>query len=96
MNPQDILGYCAAALTTGSFLPQALLTLRTRDVSGISFGMYSAFTAGVALWLVYGVLRGKWPIVVANAVTLCLAATILIVKIVEERKLQKRKEAPTA
>ena len=95
MNPQDILGYCAAALTTGSFLPQALLTLRTRDVSGISFGMYSAFTAGVALWLVYGVLLGQWPIVVANAVTLCLASTILFIKIVEERKFQKRKEAPT-
>lgn len=90
MNTQDILGYCAAALTTGSFLPQALLTLRTRDVSGISFGMYSAFTAGVALWLVYGVMLGKWPIVVANTVTLVLAATILTVKIVEERKLQKR------
>ena len=95
MNLQDILGYCAAALTTGSFLPQALLTLRTRDVSGISFGMYSAFTAGVALWLVYGVLLGQWPIVVANAVTLCLASTILFIKIAEERKLQKRKEAPT-
>ena len=95
MNLQEILGYCAAALTTGSFLPQALLTLRTRDVSGISFGMYSAFTAGVALWLVYGVLLGQWPIVVANAVTLCLASTILFIKIVEERKFQKRKEAPT-
>ena len=95
MSPQDILGYCAAALTTGSFLPQALLTLRTRDVSGISVGMYSAFTAGVALWLVYGVLLGKWPIVVANAVTLCLASTILFIKIAEERKLQKRKKAPT-
>lgn len=100
MNPQDILGYCAAALTTGSFLPQAVLTVRTRNVSGISLGMYSAFTAGVALWLVYGVLLGKWPIVAANAVTLCLAATILFVKVVEERKLrqrglQKRKDAPT-
>ena len=69
MTPQDILGYCAAALTTGSFLPQALLTLRTRDVSGISIGMYGAFTAGVALWLMYGVALGNWPIVAANAVT---------------------------
>ena len=95
MNAQDFIGYCAAALTTGSFVPQALLTLRTRDVSGISFVMYSAFTAGVALWLAYGVALGQWPIVVANAVTLLLAATILCVKIVEERRAQKRKEAPT-
>ena len=95
MTLQDILGYCAAALTTGSFVPQAMLTLRTRDVSGISVGMYSAFTAGVALWLDYGVVLREWPIVVANAVTLLLAATILTVKIVEERRIQKRNETPT-
>jgi MtN3 and saliva related transmembrane protein len=86
MNTQDILGALAALLTTGSFLPQAWLTLRTRDVSGISLSMYTAFTAGVALWLVYGVMLGQWPIVVANAVTLALAATILSVKVVEERR----------
>jgi MtN3 and saliva related transmembrane protein len=85
MNPQDLVGYAAAALTTGSFLPQAILTLRTRDTRGISLAMYGAFTAGVALWLVYGIALGEWPIVVANAVTLVLAATILGTKLVVER-----------
>jgi MtN3 and saliva related transmembrane protein len=85
MNPQDLIGYAAAALTTGSFLPQAILTLRTRDTRGISLAMYGAFTAGVALWLVYGIALGEWPIVVANAVTLVLAATILGTKLVVER-----------
>jgi MtN3 and saliva related transmembrane protein len=77
----DWIGYAAAALTTSSFVPQALLTLRTRDVSGISLGMYSAFTLGVALWLLYGLRLGQWPVVVANALTLVLAAIILVVKI---------------
>jgi MtN3 and saliva related transmembrane protein len=85
MNTQDWLGYAAAALTTGSFLPQAVLTLRTRDTRGISLAMYSAFTAGVALWLLYGIALGEWPIVVANAITLALAATILATKILVER-----------
>lgn len=76
----DLLGYAAAALTSLSFLPQALLTLRTRDVSGISFGMYSAFALGVALWLVYGLLLGAWPIILANALTLLLACVILYTK----------------
>jgi len=89
MNIQDALGFAAAALTTGSFLPQAWLTLRTRDVSGISLGMYASFTAGVALWLAYGVALGEWPIVAANAVTLALAATILVTKIVVERQKLK-------
>ena len=77
----DLIGYLAAALTTCSFVPQAWLTFRTRDVDGISLGMYGAFTVGVSLWLLYGVLVGAWPIVLANAVTLALASVILGMKV---------------
>lgn len=77
----DLLGYLAAGLTTCSFVPQAWLTFKTRDVRGISLGMYGAFTLGVALWLAYGLALGAWPIVVANAVTLSLAASILAMKL---------------
>jgi MtN3 and saliva related transmembrane protein len=73
----DWIGYLAATLTTASFVPQAWLTFKTRDVSGISLGMYSAFTAGIALWLSYGILISAWPIVIANTITLLLAAGIL-------------------
>jgi MtN3 and saliva related transmembrane protein len=82
----DWLGYLAAALTTLSFVPQAWLTLRTRDVHGISAGMYSVFTVGVAMWLAYGWRLGEWPIIIANAVTLVLSATILATKLVVERR----------
>ena len=87
--PNDWLGYLAASLTTLSFVPQALLTLRTRDVHGISTAMYSVFTIGVALWLAYGWRLGEWPIVIANAVTLVLAATILVTKLVVERRSRR-------
>jgi MtN3 and saliva related transmembrane protein len=80
-TPLDWLGYAAAALTSGSFIPQALLTLRTKDVSGISLSMYSAFTTGVALWLAYGLWLGAWPVIVANALTLLLSAAILFTKV---------------
>jgi len=93
MNLQDTLGLAAAVLTTGSFVPQALLTLRTRDVSGISLGMYSAFMTGVALWLAYGLMLRDWPIVLANAVTLVLAATILVTKIVVDRRRRLQRGA---
>ena len=77
----DIIGTVAAVLTTASFVPQTVHTFRTRDVSGISLVMYSAFTAGVALWLVYGLLLNAWPIVIANAITVTLAAAILVMKL---------------
>ncbi len=77
----DFIGALAAILTTASFMPQALHTFRTKDVSGISLGMYSVFTAGVALWLVYGLLLKAWPIVIANCITLALASAILTMKL---------------
>lgn len=77
----ELIGYCAAFLTTVSFLPQVIQSWRTRDLSGISLGMYTLFTAGVGLWLVYGLLIEKWPLILANAVTFSLALSILILKI---------------
>ena len=77
----DLVGYVAASLTTAAFVPQAWLSWRTRDLSGVSLGMYSVFTAGVALWLAYGWLLGAWPIVAANAVTLSLSLLILGLKL---------------
>ena len=78
----DIVGSLAAILTTISFLPQAWHSFKTKDVSGVSLGMYSVFTVGVALWLVYGLLLRAWPIVVANVITLGLAVAILGMKVV--------------
>ena len=77
----DLIGFIAATLTTASFLPQAIHTFQTKDVRGVSLGMYSAFTLGVALWLAYGVLLHAWPIVIANGITLVLAASILTMKL---------------
>jgi MtN3 and saliva related transmembrane protein len=81
MQATDIIGTIAATLTTLSFMPQVLHTLRTKDVSGISLGMYTVFTVGVTLWLVYGILLGELPIIIANAITVALASTILWMKI---------------
>ncbi|QWE15877.1 SemiSWEET transporter [Polynucleobacter sp. AP-Nino-20-G2] len=77
----ELIGYCAAFLTTIAFLPQAVQSWRTRDLSGISLGMYSLFTAGVGLWLIYGLIIEKWPLILANALTFALALSILLLKI---------------
>lgn len=77
----DWVGYGAASLTTLAFVPQALHSWRSRDLSGISLPMYTLFTLGVALWLVYGVFLQSWPVILANAVTLALAGMVLALKL---------------
>ena len=81
MMISDWVGYMAATLTTASFLPQAILTLKTRDTESLSLGMYSLFTSGVLLWLIYGIYLANPAIIIANAITFLLAAMILSFKI---------------
>jgi len=77
----DIIGYVAAILTTASFLPQAILTIKTRDTESLSLGMYSLFTLGVFCWLIYGIAIADKAIIFANLITFILAASILSFKI---------------
>jgi MtN3 and saliva related transmembrane protein len=80
-KPVEWLGYIAAILTTIAFVPQAVKTIRTRDTRAISLAMYAVFTVGVAFWFAYGLSLGSWPMIVSNAVTFALAATILGLKL---------------
>lgn len=77
----DGVGTVAGTLTTAAFVPQVVKTLRTRQTRDISLVMWLLFCSGVALWLVYGVAVGAWPIIVANAITLVLAGVMLAVKL---------------
>ena len=77
----EVIGYLAATLTTSSFLPQAIMTVKTRDTQSLSLSMYSLFTTGVLCWLVYGVYLSNNAIIFANAITFILAAPILCFKI---------------
>jgi MtN3 and saliva related transmembrane protein len=85
MSP-DLIGYGAAILTTAAFVPQALKSWSSRDLSGVSLSMYSLFTLGVALWLLYGILLQSWPIILANLITLILASVVLMLKISHLRR----------
>jgi MtN3 and saliva related transmembrane protein len=77
----EMIGYLAATLTTISFLPQAILTIKTRDTEGLSLSMYSIFALGVLCWLIYGILISNIAIIFANSITFLLATLILAVKI---------------
>ena len=86
MNALDLLGLVATCFTTSSFVPQVWRTWKTRDVSGISLPTYVIITIGLALWLVYGWLRGDMPLMVANAVRVVLTGAITVMKLRFEQR----------
>lgn len=78
MPDNQVIGLVAATLTTFSFVPQVVKIWRTRRAEDISLPAFSIFATGVFLWLVYGILRRDLPLILANAVTFLLAASVLI------------------
>lgn len=75
------IGSLAAILTTVAFIPQAWMTWKSRRADGVSLGMYTIFTSGVALWFIYGMMIDSWPVIIANFLTLLLALFILVMKL---------------
>ncbi len=78
----EILGYVAASLTTGSFIPGVINVwkMKPRPATSISLAMYIVISLGVAGWFIYGVLVWKYPIMVANFITFWLTVSILYYK----------------
>jgi len=81
MPTEIIVSAVAATLTTAAFVPQALHIIRHKETRAISLFMYVSFATGVALWLVFGVMIGNWPIIVSNGITLLLALAIIAMKL---------------
>jgi MtN3 and saliva related transmembrane protein len=81
MNSLDTLGLIATCFTTSSFIPQVLQIWKTRDVSAISLPTYLIITFGLGLWLLYGILKGDLPLIVANSMMVVLTGAITVMKI---------------
>lgn len=81
MDNITVLGYIAGVLTTASFIPQLLKAYKTKSTKDISVVMYTWFIIGIALWILYGIYKNSWPVILANAVTMVIALGILALKL---------------
>jgi MtN3 and saliva related transmembrane protein len=78
---ETLVSAAAATLTTVAFVPQAIHIIRHKETRAISLQMYVVFATGVAFWLLFGVMIWNWPMMIANAITLALALSIIRMKL---------------
>jgi MtN3 and saliva related transmembrane protein len=80
MRLTSLFGFIAGALTTVSFIPQVLHAWRSKRCDDLSWAMLLTFSAGVVLWLLYGIRLWAMPVIVAKVVTLALLLIIMVLK----------------
>jgi MtN3 and saliva related transmembrane protein len=77
----EIIGYVAGFLTTMAYLPQIIKCWRSRHTHDISLPFTLAMAVGIALWLIFGLIRGLAPVVIANSFGLGFVVLLLGLKL---------------
>jgi MtN3 and saliva related transmembrane protein len=77
----EYFGYFAGFLTVASFLPQVIRTWRSKQVRDLHLGMFTLLVTASALWVVYGVIIGSWPVILTNIGMVVLNGSIAIAKV---------------
>jgi MtN3 and saliva related transmembrane protein len=93
MSAAAIVGYVAAAMSVAGFTPQAWKIIKTRDTSGLATPMWILEVSAFAMWIVYGVLLGEWPIIVPNVLCFVISSFILVMKVVSHPTKHKIADA---
>jgi MtN3 and saliva related transmembrane protein len=86
----DAVGVGAAVCSMTSFAPQLMKIWRERDASQVSLRMYLVTVTGFVLWTAYGILIGRWPVAVSNAVCLAMSGAVLVLKLKFDRGVPRR------
>lgn len=76
-----MLGITAATLTTISFIPQVIKAARSKKTADLSLLMFVLFSAGVFLWMIYGIILGEVPVILANALALAMGLYLVYLKL---------------
>lgn len=81
----NIVGTLAGLCGIIGFTPQIAKIIREKDASAVSLKMYAVTTTGFVLWVTFGILQKSWPVTLSNGIMLCLAATILVLKLRDKK-----------
>ena len=91
MPLQDIIGYLASVCMILGYMPQAIVTMRTRDTDGIAMPTFVMLGLGSVFFVVNGILSSNLPLVITNVITTVCSVIIFGIKIHNDRKKRARK-----
>ncbi|HYF04714.1 MAG TPA: SemiSWEET family transporter [Patescibacteria group bacterium] len=77
----DLIGYIAGVLVAITMVPQIILSLKTKNVTGLSLGMLVIFFLSMVLWVVYGYKIGSYPLMLTNGLATLVSGVQLYLKL---------------
>ena len=83
MNPVDILGYAAGAVTTLTFLPQVIKTWKEKSAKNVSLTLFIIAAVNEVMWIAWAALLtpANWVVILTNAIILVMSLTMITLKL---------------
>ncbi|MGN1252929.1 MAG: SemiSWEET family sugar transporter [Muribaculaceae bacterium] len=85
----SIFGWAASISMILGYMPQAIVTIRTRDTDGIAMPTFVMMGLGSLFFVIQGILIGNWPLVVTNVITTICSVIIVSIKVRNDFKKKK-------
>jgi len=77
----DYLGLVGVVSRSLTFVPQVYKAWKSKSVGDLSIWMILILISNVSIWLVYGIARNDFPMILANAVIMVLSLLMLYFKL---------------
>lgn len=81
METMQLVGIVAGLLTGISQVPQLIKIVKEKKVEGVSIIMLIILMAGLAGWVVYGVMSKDIPIIATNSFSFAVNCCVLFFRI---------------
>lgn len=85
----SIFGWAASISMILGYMPQAIVTIRTRDTDGIAMPTFLMMGLGSLFFVIQGILIGNWPLVVTNVITTICSVIIVTIKVINDSKKKR-------
>ena len=86
----NIFGYTASICMILGYLPQAIVTIRTRDTHGIALPTFCMLGLGSVFFVVQGIMLQNWPLVITNVITTICSVIIFGIKLYNDSRKKRR------
>lgn len=82
----NVIGYTASLCMVLGYLPQAIMTIRTRDTDGIAMPTFVMLGLGSIFFVIQGLMLSNWPLVITNVITTICSVIIFAIKVHNDRR----------
>ncbi|MEJ7913726.1 MAG: SemiSWEET transporter [Chitinophagaceae bacterium] len=81
MDSIQYVGIGAGILTACSMIPQLIKIVKEKKAEEVSILMILVLMAGLSLWVVYGIMKDDWPIIITNCFSVAVNILLLFFRI---------------